>query len=125
MSKAAIGSGERLGSIYTAEHTTAISGEQHARGVARVDHHVVHDDIWSGHGFGSLAGVGRSPQSFRGTGVNDLRIVRVLHQHAGTTRRERHALHLVELFTGINAVVNTGTRAGVNVRRALGIDDYG
>ena len=84
---------------------------------------VVDDDVGAGDTLPLVPGVARSVQALGGARVDDFAMMGILHQHAGSPRRGRYALDLVEGLAAVLALVDTGAGAGVDDAGLFGIDD--
>ena len=105
------------------EHAAAVGRQQNVAGVARIDVDVIDHDFRIADPLPGLAQIHRLPQTFGGSGVDDVFVGGILLQHARTARRERNALDLGELLARAHALVDARACAGKNVRGIGVVDD--
>ena len=72
---------EAVPAIFASQNAGAIGSQHDSRRVARIDHHIVDHDIGIAHASPSLARVSGFPKAFRGSGIDDRRVARVLLQY--------------------------------------------
>src|SRR6185312_83381 len=108
--------------VVAGHYAAAIGGKEHPLRIARIDHHVIDDQIRGRDAAPSQSAVHALPQASRAARVDHAAVAGIFLDHAHATRAHRNCLDFAEELSTVHALVNAGAGAGVNRGRSLRID---